>query len=308
MEDIKLVNDRLLTPTSSITLPPAGTITAVSSNKTREEAIRYTEHTFLDTLPPISATDEQNWKKRGTLLVKANVTSIRKDMPITQEKANYVRSLPGKITNYVGNLFCIIGANYMITTNVDVANGVANGAITTLRDIILKTNTTISVTKLDENQIFHYAMASDIECLILEHTFGSCDNSIIYPTVPPGHFLIKQEHKNMNILFNENGARIKVKMVQFPITHAIVLTGHKTQGMTMDNIILGSMSDKDQYGNTGCLYVVLSRVRDICGLYTLTPLSTDLSKYKKRNDVLKEIHRLQNIEDDTLKKFINITH
>ncbi len=68
------------------------------------------------------------------------------------------------------------------------------------------------------------------------------------------------------------------------------------------------MSDKDQYGNTGWLYVVLSRVRDICGLYTLTPLSTDLSKYKKRNDVLKEIHRLQNIEDDTLKKFINITH
>jgi hypothetical protein len=66
------------------------------------------------------------------------------------------------------------------------------------------------------------------------------------------------------------------------------------------------MSDKDQYGNTGWLYVVLSRVRDIQGLYTLTPLSTDPSEYKKLWDVLKELHRLQKLENDALKKFIRI--
>ena len=133
----------------------------------------------------------------------------------------------------------------MITSNIDVANGVANGTIATLRDIILKRNIKVSETKVDENQACHYAMASDIECLIFEHRFDSFNSSVIYPTLPPGHFLIKSEQNNMNILFNDNGARLKVNITQFPITNAIVLTGHKTQGMTTDNIILGSMSDKD---------------------------------------------------------------
>ena len=52
-----------------------------------------------------------------------------------------------------------------------------------------------------------------------------------------------------------------------PITNAVVLTGHKTQGMTLDNIVLDSMGDKHRYGSTGWLYVVLSSVRDISGLF-----------------------------------------
>jgi hypothetical protein len=78
--------------------------------------------------------------------------------------------------------------------------------------------------------------------------------------------------------------------------------------MTLDNIVLGSMGDKHRYGSTGWLYVVLSRVRDISGLYTLAPLSTDLSKYKKRHDVLEEMDRLRAIENITLHRVLPLTN
>ena len=57
------------------------------------------------------------------------------------------------------------------------------------------------------------------------------------------------------------------------------------------------MGDKHRYGSTGWLYVVLSRVRDISGLFTLVPLSTDRGKYKKRHDVLQEMDRLRAMEN-----------
>jgi hypothetical protein len=195
----------------------------------------------------------------------------------------------------------------MITENIDVANGIANGTIATLRNIILKDTVDISVTNLGQNQATHSVLASDVECLIFQHAFPQCNPTLAYPTLPPGHFPIKPTHKNLQISFNDNGANIKVQISQLPITNATVLTGHKTQGMTLDNIVLGSMSDKHRYGSTGWLYVVLSRVRDISGLFTLAPLSTDLSKYKKRHDVLQEMERLQTIENITLHRVLPLT-
>ena len=39
-----------------------------------------------------------------------------------------------------------------------------------------------------------------------------------------------------------DGAEIKVGLTQFPLTNAIVLTDHKTQGLTLDHLILGQMN------------------------------------------------------------------
>ena len=308
LQDIATVNDRLISPTTSTLLPPAGTVTAVSANKTRHEAIQYIEQLFLSKLPDIDATDELNWRQRETLLIKANVTDPRYNTPVDPRHADYVRKLPEKRLTYVGNLFCIIGAKYMITANIDVANGIANGTIAILRNIILKDGVDVSVTNLGQGQAAHSVLASDVECLIFQHAFPQCNTTSAYPTLPPGHFPLKPTNKNLQIPFNDNGAKIKIQINQLPITNATVLTGHKTQGMTLDNIVLGSMGDKHRYGSTGWLYVVLSRVRDISGLYTLAPLSTDLSKYKKRHDVLEEMDRLRAIENITLHRVLPLTN
>ena len=125
---------------------------------------------------------------------------------------------------------------------------------------------------------------------------------VCYPPLPVDYFPIKADRLNKAIKFNDHGAAIKVRLTQFPLTNAIVLTGHKTQGLTLNHLILGRMNGKNKYGNNGWLSVILSRVRDINGLHLLTPLSTDLSKYKKRKDVIDELQRLQDIQDTTVQK------
>ena len=119
-------------------MPPPGKITAVSSNKTRDEAIRYAEQTFLQSSAPIVATDEHDWRSRGVLLIKANVAPQTKKKKLPERHADYVRKLPEKMLQYIGNLMCIIGAQYMETSNLNVANGIANGTVASVRDIVLK--------------------------------------------------------------------------------------------------------------------------------------------------------------------------
>ena len=200
----------------------------MSSNKTRHEAIQFIEQIFLKQLPDIDATVELNWRKRETLFIKANITHHRHNKPVNSRHANYVRKLPEKRRNYGGYLFCIIGAEYMITANIDVANGIAKSIIAILRNIILKDGVDKSVTNLGQEQATHSVQASDVECLVFEHAFPQCNPTFAYPTLPPGHFPLKPTNKSLQISFNDNGAKIKIKIDQLPITNAVVLAGHKT--------------------------------------------------------------------------------
>jgi hypothetical protein len=56
-------------------------------------------------------------------------------------------------------------------------------------------------------------------------------------------------------------------MHQLPCVLSLVLTGHKTQGLTTDSIILACLAPKDKSGVSGWLYVILSRVKTIKGLF-----------------------------------------
>ena len=64
---------------------------------------------------------------------------------------------------------------------------------------------------------------------------------------------------------------------------SIVLTGHKIQGLTVDSIILGSISKGHRSGVSGWLYVVLSRVKTIEGLFLMEKIEEDPTKYKIRD-------------------------
>ena len=63
---------------------------------------------------------------------------------------------------------------------------------------------------------------------------------------------------------------------QFPLISNSCTTGHKLQGCTVDDILVNSWHYAANW-----VYVVLSRVRTMAGLYIREPLSKDLSKYKK---------------------------
>ena len=85
---------------------------------------------------------------------------------------------------------------------------------------------------------------------------------------------------------------------------SLVLTGHKTQGLTVNSIILGSINNTHRSGLTGWLYVILSRVKTIEGLFLMEKIEQDPSKYKLRSDVQKEMTRLREIQSHTIVKLL----
>ena len=96
-----------------------------------------------------------------------------------------------------------------------------------------------------------------------------------------------------------------VTIIQFPCTLAYFITGHKVQGQSLNSVILGTLSPIHQYGTTGWIYVILSRVRTLSGLFLLTKLCTDVTKYKPRLNVMREMSRLREIEKITLIRLLS---
>lgn len=74
------------------------------------------------------------------------------------------------------------------------------------------------------------------------------------------------------------------------------------QGQTVKSIVLGAISHRYKYGEGGWLYVILSRVKSIEGLFLLTKVPNDPKKYKPRTDIIAEMQRLSRIEEKTIKR------
>jgi hypothetical protein len=71
---------------------------------------------------------------------------------------------------------------------------------------------------------------------------------------------------------------------QFPIISNSATTGHKLQGCT-----LAELAVFEQFHGQNWMYVVLSRVRTMKGLYLAEPLDLDIDKYampKKMKDMI----------------------
>jgi hypothetical protein len=67
----------------------------------------------------------------------------------------------------------------------------------------------------------------------------------------------------------------------------------------MDSVLVANWS-KHKYGNTGWLYVVISRVRTISSLFLMSKLPTDMTKFKVRAQVKQEMDRLEEIAKKTI--------
>ena len=80
----------------------------------------------------------------------------------------------------------------------------------------------------------------------------------------------------MNQKNSENFGGSQIKRWQIPIRPAASLTTHKSQGMTVDNILI-NMRNHTSF-TRGLLYVSMSRPRKASGLYILLPLEKRINK------------------------------
>ncbi|KZR97176.1 Uncharacterized protein APZ42_008101, partial [Daphnia magna] len=252
----------------------------------REKALRLCERILLEKLIYVPDGDT-NWRNQGVLLIQARVTPSRASKNLTILQQNDVRKLGSKRLGCSGNLYCFVDAPYMVMSNSDVAKGVSNGTLALLQDVVLKTSCVVALTRLPSGKKVHSVCASDVECLLFKHQNAAWTKVTRFPTLPEGWFPVVATLKTVECKFNST-FRSRIQILQFPCVLSLVLTGHKVQGISTDSIILGGLSEKDRSGATGWLYVILSRVKTLGGLFVMTNIEQNPVKYKVREDVQRE--------------------
>ena len=169
-----------------------------------------------------------------------------------------------------------IGCPVMLTQNICVANGLANGSTAVVTKICLKESTSAATVLLDGEIPVRGVSASDVECICLQH---------MNKRVEPQQFTLSPEQYTFQAHMLKPQARqfkgspkreyLRMKGTQIPIVLNGATTAHKLQGTGVDNILVNAWSYQANWP-----YVMLSRVRTYKGLFMSKKLSTNLRHYR----------------------------
>ena len=113
--------------------------------------------------------------------------------------------------------------------------------------------------------------------------------------MPPPKFRLYPEKESVKVHLKMFGQVVTIggmNATQFPVNSNIATTGHKLQGMTKDNLIVQSWN----YSFENWVYVVLSRVRTLSGLFLCKKLDVTKS-FPCDTALFKEEERLEKIEE-----------
>ena len=161
----------------------------------------------------------------------------------------------------------VAGCRVMLKYNIDVSDGLVNGATGKVLHIVLLANSVTKVLVEFDNQ--------EIGRRAKQESHFKQD----YPTAVP----ISRVESRFNI---GNRNAISACRRQFPLVLAWATTIHKVQGLTTDNIVVsfqGAFS-------AGQAYVALSRVKNLNGLHIL---DFDPKKIRVNEEVNEEMDRLR---------------
>ena len=160
----------------------------------------------------------------------------------------------------------------MITKNIDVSDGLTNGAMVTVTDIVLDTSTLI------------------VRAILVRFDYGSigqeaCSISM-YKHINKTSVLICRNQTSFAIGDKEScqGTR-----TQFPLTLAWAVTIHKCQGLTLPEIVVDMTPAKGRF-RSGQAYVAFSRVCDVSKLHIINYTRSQIHVCEY---VAKEMERLR---------------
>ncbi len=160
-----------------------------------------------------------------------------------------------------------VGARVMLTTNVDVSDGLVNGARGEIEHIVTSSDKVSQVLVKFDNPA------------VGAQTKQSSRYKDRFPNAVP---LLKHE-----AIFLAKGKRgSEVTRLQFPLTLAWATTIHKVEGLTLDKIVVDMKGGRF---NPGQAYVAFSRVKKLEGLHIV---NFDPKAIKASQDVKKEVERL----------------
>ena len=140
-------------------------------------------------------------------------------------------------------------ASVMITTNIDVADGLTNGAMGTVTNVVIDQTTGKMSVKL---------VAFDSEHVGQETRYTSVYNSINQNAVPI--------YKTQATFPVDKKPHFQATRSQFPLTLVWAIAIHKCQGLTLSEIVIDMTPAKGKF-KPGETYVAFSRVRTLQKLH-----------------------------------------
>lgn len=175
----------------------------------------------------------------------------------------------GKTEQRIGLLPLVVGMPVMICANFDVPNGVVNGCIGTLKDVRYT---------IDEHGDRH---AHSCVVLLPDTSEMKLSNLEI------GEVAVLEDSCAMCFVNPHSGKRCFIKRTQLPIVPAFAITGHKSQGRTLE----ATIADIQSCRGTESVYVMLSRVTSINQLRILRPFNIKKIQCRPSEDSRQETKR-----------------
>ena len=151
-----------------------------------------------------------------------------------------------------------VGARVMITTNIDVSDGLTNGAMGFVSNIVMDT------------------LSQDIKAILV--VFDNSDvgedarSRSLYKHINANAVPITYGQKSFQL---KNKKSCQVTRKQFPLTLAWAVTIHKCQGLTLQEIVVDMCPSKGQF-SAGQAYVAFSRVCELCKLHIVNYTRTQI--------------------------------
>jgi hypothetical protein len=184
-----------------------------------------------------------------------------------------------------------VGCPIMVSTNDHKKNKVVKGTTGKFKGIKLKENKSVKEEIWNGFKVFTVE-AADVDYIVCEHSKAN-DNEV------PRIFHLPTRSFEVSIKFPIGGNKFfklsKCIINQFPINNDLATTGHKLQGKTKKNLVVSELN----YGTTNWIYVVLSRVTTLSGLFLLQPLRKNYNP--KPPKLLQNEWKFQrNMEKETL--------
>ena len=177
-----------------------------------------------------------------------NAHDVSKDGSISMSQITITEKLK-ETANLPKTVNVKIGARVMLTCNIDVSDGLTNGAMGTVTGIVQKQNNTLHVilVKFDSDKVGDNAKSNSI--------YKDRDSDAVPIKKWQGQFKVKKHH-------------VRVLRTQFPIILCWAVTIHKCQGMTSPEIVVDMHPKKGTFKD-GQAYVAFSRVTSLDKLHII---------------------------------------
>ena len=174
----------------------------------------------------------------------------------------------------------------MVNANDNVGNGVANGSRVRVVKVVLRHGVQPTFLKLGTRQ-FPVVRADHVHSILLRHEKEHMSPQV-FELVPREHgFTASISIQNLcsRAGGNSQTERLKMRGLQLPVVCNNATTGHKLQGASVDATFVHSWSKVQNW-----IYVVLSRVKKLEGLYVRNPLP--LSFLEKINSMPEKLTKM----------------